>query len=60
MKPNNSLSSKLIYMIQGFFVGVLLAVSIAVIACLSMTYIIDKRIKEMKDEDFGFDEQDIY
>jgi hypothetical protein len=47
-------------MIQGFFIGLLLAVSIAVIACLSMTYIIDKKIKEMNDEDFGFNEQDIY
>ena len=47
-------------MIQGFFIGLLLAVSIAVIACLSMTYIIDKKIKKIKDDDFGFDEQDIY
>jgi hypothetical protein len=47
-------------MIQGIFIGLLLTVVIAVIACLSMTYVIDKRIKEMKNEDFGFDEQDIY
>ena len=47
-------------MIQGIFIGLLLMVAIAVIACLSMTYVIDKKIKEMKDEDFGFDERDIY
>ena len=47
-------------MIQGFFIGILLMVVIAVIVCLSMTYIIDKKIKKIKDEDFGFDEQDIY
>lgn len=47
-------------MIQGFFIGLLITVEIAVIACLSMTYIIDKKIKKIKDEDFGFDEQDIY
>jgi hypothetical protein len=47
-------------MIQGIFIGFLLMVVIAVIACLSMTYVIDKRIKEMNDKDFGFDEQDIY
>jgi uncharacterized membrane protein len=47
-------------MIQGFFIGVLLIVIVTVIACLSMTYIVDKKIKEMKDKDFGFDEQDIY
>ena len=47
-------------MIQGFFIGVLLIVIVTVIACLSMTYIIDKKIKKIKDDDFGFDEQDIY
>jgi hypothetical protein len=47
-------------MIQGFFIGILLMVVIAVIACLSMTYIVDRKIKKIKDEDFGFDEQDIY
>jgi hypothetical protein len=47
-------------MIQGFFIGLLLAVSIYVIACLSITYIIYKKIKKIKDEDFGFDERDIY
>lgn len=47
-------------MIQGFFIGLLLAVVITVTACLSMTYIIDKKIKKIKDEDFGFDERDIY
>ena len=47
-------------MIQGFFIGVLLIVIVTVIACLLMTYIVDKKIKEMKNEDFGFDEQDIY
>jgi hypothetical protein len=47
-------------MIQGFFIGILLMVVITVIACLSMTYIIDRKIKKIKDEDFGFDERDIY
>ena len=47
-------------MIQGFFIGVLLIVIVTIIACLSMTYIVDKKIKKIKDDDFGFDEQDIY
>ena len=47
-------------MIQGFFIGILLMVVITVIACLSMTYIIDRKIKKIKDEDFGFDDRDIY
>jgi uncharacterized membrane protein len=47
-------------MIQGFFIGLLLAVVITVIACLSMTYIIDKKIKKIDDDYFEFDERDLY